>query len=61
MHYTQINLSPNTVLSTQQRVCVSHFRVTSLFDSVCVVAIWWVCFRQICQLELDLQFTDYNV
>ena len=32
-----------------------------IHDSVCIVAIRWVNFRQNCQLEHELQCSDYNV
>ena len=58
IHYTQINLSSNMqFLSTQQHAYQSFSR----FDSVCVVSTRWLNSRQNCQLEHELQCSDYDI
>ena len=47
IHYTQINLYPNTqVLNIQQRTYRSFSSLTSRFDSVCIIMARWVTLRQ---------------
>ena len=56
MHHTQINLSPRVL-----RVLISHFQVTSWFDSVCIVVARQVYFRDFFLHEHELLLPDFNV
>ena len=61
LHLTQIDLHPNTQLSSTHQHAYQSFLVTSWFDSVCVTVACWVNCKEKHLHEYELQFSDYNV